>query len=72
MTKSDLNNLTIQEKIAKLDEFVEWFESDDFQLEQASSKLKEAAALTADIEHNLEAVANDIRQVKQSFANESN
>lgn len=68
MTKS---NQTIQEKIAKLDEMVLWFESDDFQLEQASAKLKEAAKLAADIEHDLEAVANDIQQVKQSFANEN-
>jgi exodeoxyribonuclease VII small subunit len=68
MTKS---NPTIQEKIATLDEFVAWFESDDFELEQASAKLKEAAKLAADIEHDLEGVANDIRQVKQSFADTS-
>lgn len=62
---------TIQEKIATLDELVAWFESDDFQLEQASEKLKEAAKLAADIEHDLTGVANDIQLVKQSFASES-
>lgn len=67
MTKS---NPTIQEKIAQLDEMVAWFESDGFQLEQASAKLKEAAKLAADIEGDLSTVANDIQQVKQSFANE--
>lgn len=67
MTKS---KPTIQEKIAALDEFVAWFESDEFELEQASAKLKEAAKLAADIEHDLEHVANDIREVKKSFAEE--
>lgn len=65
MSKS---NPTIQEKIAQLDELVSWFESDDFQLEKASAKLKEAAKLATEIEHDLEAVSNDIQQVKQSFA----
>lgn len=68
MSKS---NPTIQEKIANLDALVAWFESDDFQLEQASIKLKEAAKLATDIEHDLKAVANDIQQVKQSFADGS-
>ena len=67
MTK---NNLTIQEKIAQLDEVVAWFESDDFELEQASAKLKAAAKLASDIEHDLANVANDIQQVKQSFASD--
>lgn len=68
MTKSDP---TIQEKITKLDELVAWFEGDDFQLEQASAKLKEATKLAADIEHDLSSVANDIEQVKKSFASDS-
>lgn len=65
MTKNDK---TIQEKIAELDTTVAWFEGDDFQLEQASDKLKEAAKLAKEIEHDLDAVANDIREVKKSFA----
>lgn len=68
MTKS---NPTIQEKIAQLDQLVEWFESDDFQLEKASDKLKEAGKLAHEIEHDLNAVANDIQQVKKSFATEN-
>lgn len=65
MSKS---NQTIQEKLAELDKFVAWFESEEFQLEQASEKLKEAAKLAADIEHDLDKVANDIQEVKKSFA----
>ncbi len=65
------NNPTIQEKIAQLDDVVAWFESDDFQLEEASAKLKVAAKLAADIERDLDAVANDVQLVKKSFATES-
>ncbi len=65
------NNQTIQEKIDKLDKLVAWFESEDFELEQASDKLKDAAKLATDIEHDLNNVANDIKQVKKSFADES-
>lgn len=68
MSKS---NETIQQKIEHLDALVAWFESDDFELEKASAKLKEAAKLATDIEHDLNAVANDIQQVKKSFQSES-
>ncbi|MDQ5982533.1 MAG: exodeoxyribonuclease small subunit [Patescibacteria group bacterium] len=68
MTK---DNQTIQQKIDQLDQAVAWFESDDFELEQASVKLKEAAKLAADIEHDLDNVANDIQIVKKSFASDS-
>jgi len=40
-------------------------------LEQASVKLKEAAKLVADIEHDLKSVANDIQEVKKSFASDN-
>lgn len=68
MTK---DNQTIQQKIEQLDQAVAWFESDDFELEQASAKLKEAAKLAADIEHDLDNVANDIQIVKKSFTSDS-
>jgi len=68
MTK---DNQTIQQKIEQLDQAVAWFESDDFELEQASAKLKEAAKLAADIEHDLDSVANDIQIVKKSFTSDS-
>jgi exodeoxyribonuclease VII small subunit len=69
MSKND--TLSIQTKLAQLDELVAWFESDDFQLEQASDKLKAAKKLADEIEHDLDSVANEIQIVKQSFASES-
>lgn len=62
---------TVQEKMKQLDEIVGWFDGDEFQLEQASEKLKLAAALAAEIEHDLESIANDIQIVKESFQNKS-
>lgn len=61
---------TIQDKIDSLDKFVAWFESDEFELEQASEKLKQAAKLASEIEADLKTIENDIRQVKQSFQTE--
>ena len=65
MSKSE--EKTIQQKIVELDKLVEWFDGDNFELEQASTKLKEAAKLATEIERDLESVANDIEQVKKSF-----
>jgi exonuclease VII small subunit len=70
MSKSDTQP-TIQDKVANLDKLVAWFQSDDFELEQASAKLKEAAKLAQEIEHDLETVANDIQVVKKSFATDN-
>ena len=64
---STKNDLTITEKTAKLSELVAWFDSDEFELEKALEKFKEAEKLAADIEHDLSALENSITVVKQSF-----
>ncbi len=69
MPKND--SPTIQEKIDKLDRLVAWFESDEFVLEQASTKLKEAAKIATEVEHDLATVENEIKQVKRSFQAET-
>jgi exonuclease VII small subunit len=67
--KSD--NKTIQDKVTELDKLVEWFQGDDFQLEDAKARLKKAAELAAEIEKDLTSVANEIKEVKKSFQSES-
>jgi exonuclease VII small subunit len=62
------NSLSIQDKIESLDQLVAWFNGDDFQLEQAAIKLKEAAKLVSEIETDLQSVANEVKIVKQSFS----
>lgn len=62
---------TVQEKMAKLDELLSWFSSDEFALEQATTKLQEAKVLAGDIEKSLMTLENEITIVKQSFASDS-
>lgn len=64
------SNKTIQEKTIKLTELVAWFDSEDFSLETALDKFKEAEALAAEIEADLLALKNDIQIVKQKFDSE--
>lgn len=61
------NNLTVAEKTAKLNELVAWFNSDDFELEQALDKFTEAEKLAQEIENDLLALKNRIEIVKAKF-----
>ena len=62
------NKLTIAEKTALLDTLVAWFDSGDFELEQALDKFAEAEKLAADIEADLLSLKNDIEIVKAKFS----
>lgn len=64
---STKNNPSIREKTTKLNELVAWFDSDDFELEQALGKFKEAEKLAAEIEQDLLALKNEITVVRQKF-----
>lgn len=64
-------NKSIQQKTTELTELVAWFDSDDFVLEQALDKFKEAEKLAQDIEKDLTTLRNDIEVVKKSFDSES-
>ena len=61
------NNATIAEKTARLNELATWFDSDDFELERAVEKFKEAEMLAKEIEHDLMEVKNTIMMVKRDF-----
>lgn len=62
---------TIQEKTITLTKLVEWFDSDEFTLEAALDKFKEAEDLAADIEKDLLSLKNEINIVKQKFDSEN-
>lgn len=70
MSKND-EAVSIQVKLQQLDELVAWFQGDDFELEQATGKLQEAKRLAGEIEHDLEAVENEITIIKKSFASDA-
>jgi len=60
----------IQAKMTQLDELIAWFNSDDFELEVALDKFKEAKKLADDIEHDLKELKNTIQVVSERFDQE--
>ena len=58
---------SLNEKIAELDQKVEWFYSDEFKLEDAIAKYKEAAELAKDIEVDLKKLKNEIEVLAEDF-----
>jgi len=58
------NQATVTEKMAQLDELLAWFDSDEFELEQAIEKYEAARKLAADIETSLVALKNEIEVVQ--------
>lgn len=60
-------NKTINSKIAELDTLVGWFDSDEFELEEAIDKFKAAEKLAGEIEHDLASLKNEITVLKRKF-----
>jgi len=64
-------NKSIQKKTAELTELIAWFDGEEFTLEAALDKFKEAEKLAADIENDLSSLKNEIQIVKQKFDSET-
>lgn len=62
--------MKINDKIATLNEKVEWFYGEDFKLDEASAKYKEATKLAKEIEKDLENLKNEIKIVEEDFSKE--
>lgn len=60
-------NKTIAQKTEELSELVAWFDSDDFTIELALDKFKQAEKIAADIEKDLLALKNEVNVIKQKF-----
>lgn len=54
------SKLSLNQKIAELDQAVDWFYGDDFDLDQALEKYQAATALADSIEHDLGALKNQV------------
>lgn len=67
MSKQDNENSSVSDKLARLNELVAWFESDDFSLETALEKFEKAEVLAAEIEKDLAKYKNQINVVKERF-----
>ncbi len=60
--------MSINEKITKLNTQVQWFYSDDFNLDQAEAKYKEASELAKEIEKDLDNLKNKIEIIAKDFS----
>lgn len=67
MSDNTTVELTVKEQMAKLQELISWFESDDFSLEQAQEKFKEAEVLADEIRGRLTQLKSDITVLAQKF-----
>lgn len=66
MSKKD-NTANITTKLAQFDDLIDWFSSEEFSVEHAAEKLRQADALATEIEQQLSDVKNDIAVLKQKF-----
>ena len=58
---------SLNEKIGELDKQVEWFYSDDLELEKAVENYKKAAELAKEIEGDLKKLKNEIEVLAEDF-----
>ena len=63
-----MSKLNLSQKIKKLDEKVEWFNSDAFELEKAVENYKEALELASEIEEDLKSLKNEVEVLSQDFS----
>ena len=64
---SSINNKSIQNKTEELTKLVSWFDSEDFEIEQALDKFKQAESLADEIETDLTNLKNEVKILKKKF-----
>ncbi|MBQ3440903.1 exodeoxyribonuclease VII small subunit [Candidatus Saccharibacteria bacterium] len=62
------DNQNLSQKIKRLDEKVEWFNSDEFELDKAVENYKEALALASEIEEDLKNLKNEVEVLEVDFS----
>lgn len=63
-------NKSINEKTQELSELVAWFDGQEFSVEEALRKFKQAEALATEIENDLNSLKNEVNIIKQKFDSE--
>lgn len=63
--KDDSRSLTAE--MERLEKLIDWFYSDEFNLDEAEKKYAEATALSKDIEKQLGGIENDIKVLNKDF-----
>jgi len=64
---SQKKQLSIKSKTEELSKLVSWFNSDEFDIEIAIDKFKQAEKLAEEIEQDLLSLKNEVRQIQQKF-----
>ena len=59
---------TLNQKISDLDAKVEWFYSDDFNLDEAVAKYKESVAVAKEVQEDLKNLKNEIEVLAEDFS----
>ena len=59
---------TISQKINELDQNTEWFYTDDFSLDDAVKKYKEAINLAKELQKDLDTLKNEIEILSEDFS----
>lgn len=67
---SSENSQTLSAKLEKLDELVAWFDQEDFSIEEALEKFKQADELAGEIEQQLSGLKNEITVLAKRFDQE--
>lgn len=58
-------------QLRELEQIVEWFESDDVDLDKALAKFERGMELAADLKKHLQSVDNKVEKIKQKFDSSS-
>lgn len=67
MSNQNKSDKTISQKMEEFERIVAWFDSEDFGLEEALEKYRQAEKLAGEIEKQLAAVKNEVDVLKQKF-----
>ncbi len=59
---------SIQEKMKQLEEIVEWFESEDADIDEALTKYEVGLKLANELQKDIKSTKNKFTKIKKSFA----
>lgn len=65
---SEPKNESISKKLEKLEQLLEWFESEEITVEEALSKYEEALKLSRQLEKQLQDAKNQVEVIKKKFS----
>lgn len=68
MKNDKTNEKTIEQMMAELNERIEWFQGDDFNLDEAKQRFIEARQLAKDITAVLDGMQHEITVLSEDFS----